>query len=273
MTNVIKLSSPATRDFWEIPVLHEDAQLLAISKPARLLTSPDRYDPNRPNLMKLLHEGISLGATWARSRQLTYLSNAHRLDFETTGVLLLAKDKPSLVSLANQFGAALPRKAYVALVHGAPVADKFKVGAKLGPHPVTVGMVRVDEKNGKHAETGFEVLERFAGFTLVKCLPVTGRTHQIRVHLQNSGLPIVGDALYGGHPLKLSSLKPRYSLKPGRDERPLIGTMSLHAEQLTVSHPVTGAPVTIHAPWPKDLVVAVKYLRRYAATGSSKPEA
>src|SRR5688572_32307615 len=92
----IKLSSPETREFWEIPVLFEDEHLLAISKPARLLTSPDRYDPNRPNLMRLLHDGITANKPWARERTLAYLSNAHRLDFETSGVLLLAKNKPAL---------------------------------------------------------------------------------------------------------------------------------------------------------------------------------
>src|SRR6185295_11757677 len=81
---VIKLSSPETREFWEVPVLFEDKQLLAINKPARLLTSPDRYDPNRPNLMKLLHRGIAEQKPWAKRRGLSYLANAHRLDFETT---------------------------------------------------------------------------------------------------------------------------------------------------------------------------------------------
>ena len=89
----IKLSSPATREFWELPVLFEDEYLLAIEKPARMLTSPDRYDPERPNLMKLLHAGVSEGKPWATSRGLTYLANAHRLDFETSGVLLLAKQE------------------------------------------------------------------------------------------------------------------------------------------------------------------------------------
>src|SRR5689334_8226255 len=87
----IKLSAPATKEFWEIPVLFEDEHLLAINKPASLLTSPDRYDADRPNLMRLLHEGIAQAKPWAKERGLTYLSNAHRLDFETTGVLLLAK--------------------------------------------------------------------------------------------------------------------------------------------------------------------------------------
>src|SRR3954452_3853516 len=115
---IIKLSSPATNEFWEINVVFEDEHLLALDKPSGLLTSPDRYDPNRPNLMKLLHAGIAEGKPWAKARELTYLANAHRLDFETTGVLLLAKNKLALVKLADMFGTDKPLKTYVALVQG-----------------------------------------------------------------------------------------------------------------------------------------------------------
>src|SRR3954470_23996300 len=103
MSAVIKLSSPATREFWEIPVLFEHEPLLAVDKPSGLLTSPDRYDPLRPNLMKLLHAGIADGKPWSKERGLAYLMNAHRLDFETSGILLLAKNKPVLVQLADLF--------------------------------------------------------------------------------------------------------------------------------------------------------------------------
>lgn len=264
MSAVIKLSSPATKEFWEIPVLFEDEHLLAISKPACLLTSPDRYDPERPNLMKLLHSGIAAGKPWARERGLTYLSNAHRLDFETTGIILLAKNKPALVALANLFGSEKPLKVYVALVHGTP-EHNFEVDAKLGPHPVKIGLMRVDSKKGKKSKTLFEPLAAFKNCVLLRCRPITGRTHQIRVHLAHAGWPIVGDALYGGKSLWLSRLKSDFHLKPGREERPLISTVALHAAELTLPHPVTGEMVTITAPWPKDLTVAVKYLRRYAA--------
>src|SRR5947207_1146531 len=98
---VIRLSSPKTREFWQIPVLYEDAHLLALEKPAGLLTSPDRYDPNQPNLMKLLHTAIAERKPWARERTLTYLANAHRLDFQTSGIILLARTKEALVRLAN----------------------------------------------------------------------------------------------------------------------------------------------------------------------------
>jgi len=271
----IKLSSPATREFWEIPVLFEDENLLALDKPARLLTSPDRYDPNRPNLMKLLHTGIADGKPWARERGLNYLSNAHRLDFETSGIILLAKNKNVLVALADLFGTEKPLKKYVALVRGEPPAEQFEVDAKLAPHPVKIGLMRVDPKNGKKSKTKFEVLENFSrfGYVLLRCEPLTGRTHQIRVHAAHVGLKIAGDELYGGKFLWLSRLKADYRLKPGREERPLISRVALHAEELQLPHPVTKETLTITAPWPKDLTVAVKYLRRYnLATNPLPPE-
>jgi len=264
MSAAIKLSSPATREFWEIPVLFEDEHLLALNKPSGLLTSPDRYDPQRPNLMKLLHTAIAADKPWARERRLAYLMNAHRLDVETSGVILLAKNKPALVALADLFGSEKPAKKYAALAQGRPTEDQFEVDAKLAPHPVKIGQMRVDPKNGKKSRTRFTVLERFDGWTLLRCEPLTGRTHQIRVHLRHAGMSLVGDALYGGKPLWLSRLKRDYRLKPGHEERPLLARVALHAEELSLTHPVTGASVTISAPWPKDLKVAVKYLRQYA---------
>jgi RluA family pseudouridine synthase len=261
--SVIKLSSPATHEYWEISILFQDEYLLALDKPAGLLVSPDRYDPERPNLMKLLHDGIAEGKPWAREHNITYLSNAHRLDFETSGVLLLAKTKPVLVALANAFGSGAVKKKYTALAQGEPREGPFTVDAKLSPHPIKVNMMRVDPRRGKKSKTNFEVVEAFSKYVLIKCEPVTGRTHQIRVHLRHARLPIVGDTLYHGRPLMLSRLKKNYRLKGGKTERPLMSRVALHAEELTVTHPVTNQPVTITAPWPKDLTVAVKYLRQY----------
>lgn len=260
----IKLSARETEEFWKVPVLYEDETLFAIDKPARLLTSPDRYDPNRPNLMRILHRDIERGAPWARERHITYLANAHRLDFETSGVLLLAKNKPALVALANEFGGARPQKSYVALVEGTPEEESFSTEAKLAQHPVKLGQMRVDPKNGKKSRTDFTVVEKFIGFTLLKCHPRTGRTHQIRIHLADLGLPIVGDELYGGRPLYLSELKKAYHEKKGVPEQPLIRRVALHAESLEIEHPVSHQPVLIQAPWPRDFDVALKYLRKFA---------
>lgn len=260
----LKLSSPATREFWELPVPYEDAELLAVDKPSRLLSSPDRYDKDRPSLMGMIHRDLQRAAPWTVQRQLTYLANVHRLDFETSGLLLLAKSKPSLVNLVNQFGAKKPVKQYLTLVHGWPEEDAFEVNVKLAPHPERPELMVPSPKRGKFSVTRFKVLERFVGYALLECEPLTGRTHQIRVHLKTKGLPVVGDKLYGGQPMLLSEFKPDYRLKPGREEQPLISRVALHAWKLQVTHPVSGEPVAIETELAKDLRVALKYLRQLA---------
>ncbi len=260
----IKLSSPETQEFWEIPVVFEDEHLLAINKPSRLLTSPDPDDANRPSLMKLLHAGIAAGKPWTKERGLTYLNNAHRLDFEASGVLLLAKNKPAFIKLADLFGADLPHRTYVTLVHGTPEQDEFEVDAPIAPHQISPGLMRVEPDLGKAARTGFKVLTKFLGFTLLQCQPFTDRIHQIRVHLYHVHLPVLGDALYRGNKLYLSQIKPKYRARDDREERPLISSAALHADTLTLPHPVTGEKITITAKWPKDMEVAVKYLNLFA---------
>lgn len=260
----IKISSPPTHEFWEIEVLYEDEYLLALNKPAGLLLSPDHKDPARPSLLGLIHTGIKEGKLWATERHLGYLMNAHRLDLETSGVLLLAKSKPVLQALADLFGSEKPLRHYLALAQGAPAEDKFEMDGSIAPHPVKPGLMHVDANRGKRSRTLFEVRERFRGWTLLRCSPLTERKHQVRVHLRQARLPLAGDAEYGGSRLLLSRVKPNFRLKPQKTERPLLDRPTLHAEILELPHPVTGAVLQITAPWPKELTVALKYLRKYA---------
>lgn len=158
-------------------MLFEDAHLLALDKPADLLVSPDRNQPDRPSLMRLLHDAIAAGKPWAVQRGLTYLSNTHRLEADITGVLLLAKSKPVLVQLADCFGSRKPARQFLALVHGCPAEESFQVNARLAAHLDAADLLRVDPRNGKRAETRFTVLERFAEQTLLRCEPLTDRPH------------------------------------------------------------------------------------------------
>jgi RluA family pseudouridine synthase len=272
VSEILKLSSPGTSEFWKIPILFEDQHLLALDKPADLLLSPDRHARHRPSLMKLLHRDLERGAAWAKERGLSYLMHAHRLEPSVSGVLLLAKDRPTLVALANQFGSEKPVRIYAALVRGASEATSFHCDAKLAPHPLRPGYMRADAREGKRSRTEFTVREAFDGYLLLECRPLTGRVNQIHAHLKHLRLPLVGDELYGGAPLWLSTLKTDYRLKPGKTEQPLISRTALHAEQLILRHPGAAenadgsesGSMRLEAPWPKDLTVAVKYLRRYA---------
>jgi RluA family pseudouridine synthase len=275
VSEFIKLSSPATAEFWKIPILFEDSHMLALDKPAGLLASPDRHEPKRPNIIALLRHDLARGAAWAKERGLNYLMRAHRLDVSTSGVLLLAKDKPALAELAGQLGSEKPVKIYTALVRGSAGPSTFDCDAPLALHPLRPGCTRVDPRNGKRSRTEFSLREAFDGFLLLECRPLTDRPHQIRAHLKHLRLPVVGDEIYGGPPLWLSTLKPAYRLKPGRTEKPLISRVALHAEQMII-RPL-GADdnggerqtVRIEAPWPKDLNAAVNYLRRYAGRAAA----
>lgn len=260
----IKLSHPATRQFWEIPVLHEDAQVLGLDKPADLPVSPQRENPEAPSLLGLLHAAIRAQAPWTVARGLRTVSRVHRVDAEMSGVLLLARDRPALAHLANQFGSEAAQLVCLALVHGSPPEAAFTVDLRLAPDVSFPGRLRADPQGGRRSVTRFQVIERFADYTLVRCEPLTHRVHQIRAHLRSRRLPVVGDGMYGGSLLLLSRLKPGYRFKQHRDELPLIRRPALHLEELTVRHPATAEPLTLRAPWPKDLSVAVKYLRRYA---------
>lgn len=229
---------------WRIEVLYEDQGLLAINKPSGLIAAPEGWSRTRRNLMLYLMEGIERRAYWAVSRGIRWIRNVHRIDADTSGVLLLAKNPATLDRMSALWERREVRKGYIALVEGVPHEPKFKVERGIAPHPTRPGMMVLDDQHGKPAETFVEVMEQFPRHALLSVKPVTGRTHQIRIHLASLGLPIVSDPLYGsGRPAPMPRL-------------------GLHAERLRFEQPFTHKPVEIVAPWPEDLRKAVESLRR-----------
>lgn len=233
-------------------ILFEDESMIAFDKPSGLLVAPDRWDKSRANLMGLVHDKMGHG-----------VANVHRLDADTSGVLLCAKTKPALDFLSGQFQGKSVAKKYLALVVGAPPAETFTVDMPLKEDAGKPGRMCPVRKAGKASVTEFQVLERFGRFTWLECRPLTGRTHQIRVHLASSGWPILNDPFYGNSEVRLllSDLKRGY--KGRDDEKPLIARLALHASELTVRHPVSREPVTIRAELPNEFEVALKYLRKF----------
>jgi RluA family pseudouridine synthase len=265
----------------ELPIVYEDDVLLALDKPSGLMIAPDTYDKEKPNLMSAIRRALDTGASWVRERGLSTLANVHRLDADTSGLLLLAKTREALRALAAQFNDRSVGKCYLAFVEGEPDQDEFRVEMKIGPHPARPWLQVERRHGGRSTLTNFRVLEKFRfpylrthivptstlrNCSLVQCEPQTGRTHQIRVHLRYAGNSIVGDALYGQGPksfVLLSQLKKGYKQHGHQAERPLLGRLALHAERLIVKHPVTNQPLELIAPLPKDFEVALKYLRKY----------
>jgi RluA family pseudouridine synthase len=235
------------------PIVFEDESLIAFDKPSGLLIAPDRWDKNRENLMDLIHE---------KSPE-TF--NVHRLDSETSGVLLCAKTKSALDKVSRQFEDQKVEKRYLAIVAGSPVDDETVVRRAIAEDYHVPGRMRLSSQYGKPSETTIKVITRWRGYALVEAFPKTGRTHQIRVHLVSIGCPVLADSLYGSaEGLLLSSIKRAYKHKGKDEERPLIGRLALHAQSLELTHPTTGEPLKIESPIPHDFEVSIKYLKRFA---------
>ena len=240
-----------------VDVLYEDEHLLVLNKPAPVLTLPDRWDPRRPNLVSLLKKKLKDVRPYV----------VHRLDAGTSGVVVFAKTAEAHRGLNRQFSTNRVRKTYWAIVSGAPPKERGKIEKRIAEDPRRPGRV-VISKSGKDAVTHYRILERFVDFTLVELRPVTGRSHQLRVHLQWLGCPIATDPDYGGRQaLYLSEFKPDFRLDEDEREYPFISRPSLHAVALEIEHPISGEPLRFEAELPKDFRTFLRILRSYRPYG------
>lgn len=243
-----------------IPILYADDQILVVNKPAGLLCAPERDGSGETVLQRLSRE---LDPPPSEPLRLV-----HRLDRGTSGVMIVAKTRDAQSVLTSQFMARTVNKTYLALVRGSPDEASGQIHAPIAEKKAGQARVSIHMTRGKPAATLWSVVERFAGFALLRCRPQTGRQHQIRIHMQLAGMPLAVDELYGSPAgLRLSSFKPGY--KPNRDEpeRPLIGRLTLHAETIDFDHPVTGQRMRFEAPLPKDFRAALNQLRKHASIG------
>jgi RluA family pseudouridine synthase len=229
--------------------IHLDEHLLAINKPPGLPVLPDGYDPDVPHV-KSLFEPV-YGPLWI----------VHRLDRDTSGLLLLARTPDVHRHLNGQFEGRQVSKVYHALVAGRPEWDEQRVALPLRPDGDRQHRTVVDQRAGKASTTVLRVLERLSGLILLEARPETGRTHQIRAHLAAISFPIAVDPLYGdGQPLMLSRFKPDYRAKG--EERPLLGRLGLHAWSLDFTHPAARQPVHLEASYSKDFGAVLTQLRK-----------
>ncbi|HEY1921296.1 MAG TPA: RluA family pseudouridine synthase [Tepidisphaeraceae bacterium] len=242
-----------------LSILFEDEHLIAVAKPPHLATIPGRGESD--SLLEELSRQTGLACTGTGDPRLRIV---HRLDKDTSGVLLLAKDLPTQRHLSNQFQHQQVKKEYLAIVVGRLPGDDGVIDAALAPHPSSRDRMAVS-KHGRTAITEWKVERKMRRFSLLRCFPKTGRTHQIRVHLQSIGLPLAVDSLYNPTPpdarvgIYLSDHKRDYRPTARQEERPLIGRLTLHAEKITFVHP-DGREILIECPMPKDFRAAVSQL-------------
>ena len=221
-----------------LDIVYEDQALMVINKPPGLVVHPGSGNPSGTLLNALLQHQPDLA-------QLPRAGIVHRLDKDTSGLLVVAKTLTAQTDLVRQLHARTVTREYLALVHGR-VARNGKVEAPIGRHPVSRTRMAVLAR-GRHAVTHYAVLERFAQATLLRCRLETGRTHQIRVHLSSIGHPLVGDSVYGRRRTVLAF--PR---------------QALHAERLALRHPQTQRVVSWRVPPPADMRRLILALRKQA---------
>jgi 23S rRNA pseudouridine955/2504/2580 synthase len=227
-------------------ILFEDDHIVLANKPVGTASLDDKSQRNLNELARSYHPELRL---------------CHRLDKNTSGVLLMAKGLEVYRTMAMQFEHREVQKTYLTLVAG---IHRFE--AKVIDLPLLVSTnkkVSVSHKHGKPAETVVDTEEVFRHYTLLRCQPVTGRMHQIRIHLAETGTPVVGDALYGGQDILLSDLKRHYKMSTRKDEQPLNHGYLLHAHKLRFTHPASGEPMETEAPLPANFEATLKVLRKY----------
>lgn len=244
----------------ELEVLHEDASLVAVNKPAGMATHPAPGARTGTLVAALLHRW-SLGGTWPDPQRPGIV---HRLDKDTTGVIVVAKTPRAMHALARQFAARTVEKDYLAVVRGAPREDHGTIDLAIGRDPVARHRMQARVGQRRPALTEWRVLERFGApprASLVQATPRTGRTHQIRVHLASLGHPIVGDALYAGES-RAPAPGPRHLLQD-------FPRQALHARSLRLRHPDDGRWLEIEAPLPADLEALLGQLRNPPSASSA----
>lgn len=234
----------------QVQVIYSDEAIVVANKPAGITVIPERQHPDLDTVQTILEK--QFGRLWV----------VHRIDKYTSGVLCFARNEQAHRHLSLQFQNHEVTKIYLAVAGGRMQATQGEINEPIAENMAHPGTMLV-HKRGKEAHTIYQVVEEFKHASLLKVQIKTGRTHQIRVHLAYIGNPLLVDDIYAKRgAFYFSTLKRNY--KPGaEEERPTIARLTLHASEVTFTHPVSGLKVTYTAPLPKDIETLLKLLRKY----------
>lgn len=230
-------------------ILLDNDHFIVLSKPSGLLSIPDR-------------EGKEISLKQMLQERYGQIFTVHRLDRDTSGIIVFAKDEETHKYLSQSFEERTVEKYYLGIVNGVPPEKKKTIDAPIAENMMKRGVMLIHQR-GKQSITDYEVLEEFGKFSLLRFRIHTGRTHQIRVHMQHVGHPIVCDDLYGdAAPILVSSFKRNYNLsKNEEEERPILSRLGLHAERLLFQD-AQGNEYSVEAPLPKDMRALLQQLRK-----------
>lgn len=233
-------------------IIFEDDSLVVVNKSPQILSIPDRHRPELTNIYTLLKDAYG------------DIFIVHRIDKDTSGILLFAKTAEAHKDLNEQFEGRNTTKIYKALVLGCPFPEEGRIEAPIAHHPTQLGLMCVASK-GKEAVTDYKVIERFKNYSLLECNILTGRTHQIRVHLKHIGHPLVVDPQYGGQAAFFLSefKKKKFNLGKWEEEVPMLNRVPLHAFSLEINHPASGERVKFEAEMPKDMRAVISQLEKW----------
>lgn len=230
-------------------LLYEDDDFFLLNKPPFVSTLDERESYGKNSI-------IRLAKAYHAEAQV-----AHRLDKETSGIIAVAKHPAAYRHISMQFEKRIVAKVYHALVAGRVELKGVEVTVPLGI--TRNGNAKIDFKEGKPAQTVFYTLQIFKKHTLLECYPITGRLHQIRIHLSHIKHPIVADEQYGGKPIFLSEIKNKnFKMKKFEDEQPLMQRVALHAHSLSFNL-MNEERITVEAPYPKDMAALIKQLEKH----------